>query len=436
MEKAPKKRIVTKKYLARVEKERRQTRLIMGAAILVVGLVVLLIGYGFLESLVLRPNQPVARVGNETITTREFQTRARYARQNIVQRYNEMLSLSQMFGDDPATVQYIQSNLQQLSFQLQPFLLGQQVLDSLIEDRLIRQEAARLGITVSSEEVEKAIQVAFGFQGDDPPTPTEPAPTVAPATLSPTQMALVSPTPTSAPTEAPTASPTPEAGQEPTAVVPSEAEEEPTPTPTLFPTIAPTPFTLEAYQIRYQEYVSGLKTNINMSEADFRYLFESQLYVEKVMDAVLGEVPREQEHYWLRHIQVEDVQLAEFILTLLQDGEDFTAMAAEYSVDFSADSGGDLGWLTENMLEPEMFTAIADLNIGDLSQPVQSLQGWHVFQLLGKDLRPVSDSEYEQLRLAEFQIWLDNQRETVGVTLYDYWIDRVPTQPTINTGAF
>lgn len=438
MAREAKKRIVTKKHLARMERERRQRRIILGGALAVVFLVIALTGYGVLELFVLRPIQPVAKVNTESISTRDFQTRTRYARQTIVQRYNEMAQLMQMFGEDPSTQEYIQSNLSQIALQLEPTSLGQQILDGMIEDQLIRQEAARRGITVTDEEIDIAMQEAFGYFPDGTPTPAPTVPASAPPTLSPTQFALISPTPLPTPTEEPTAVPTGEAEEEADQGGEEEAEQaDPTPTEIPGPTSTPapvptaTPYTLDAFQADYKNVLDALSQSINYREDNFREMFESQLYREKVMEAVLVDLSREQEQVWARHILVAEEATAQEVLSRLQDGEDFGALAEEFSTDFSATTGGDLGWFTLDDMHPEFGEQAFAMEIGEISQPVQTIDGWHIIQALGRDVRTLPDEEYARFRQLKFQEWLDAQRQASDVEIYDYWIERVPTTPDI-----
>ena len=65
-------KIVTKKHLARVEREQRQKRIIMTSSLVVLVIVVILIGYGIIEQFIIEPNQPVAIVGDDKITTVGF----------------------------------------------------------------------------------------------------------------------------------------------------------------------------------------------------------------------------------------------------------------------------------------------------------------------------------------------------------------------------
>jgi peptidyl-prolyl cis-trans isomerase D len=451
MAKEQRPRIVTKKHLARVERERRQQRIIMTGAIAVLVLALGLISYGILENTVIQPRQPVARVEDETISTREFQTLGRYYRQNFIQRYNETLQLAQMFGDDPSAEQYIQTTLSQIQAQLQPQLLGQMVLDSLIEDRLIRQEAARRGITVTAEEIDRALQEAFGYYASGTPTPLPTEAVLPTSTLSPAQIALLPPTPTITPTavltdteviepeaegEESEAVDELEAVEEPEAVEPTPTEapvEDPTATPTAAPIPTATPYTFEAFQVQYRTVVDSYAANLNFGEADFRDLFESQLYREKVMEAVVGEIEKEAEHVWARHILVDDADLASELYERLALGEDFYTLAVENSTDGSASSGGDLGWFRYEDMVPEFSEAAFGLQIGEISPPVQSDYGWHIVQSLGREVRPISAATIENIRQQRFQEWLDQQRQSVDIEIYDLWIERVPSQPALPT---
>jgi peptidylprolyl isomerase len=64
---------------------------------------------------------------------------------------------------------------------------------------------------------------------------------------------------------------------------------------------------------------------------------------------------------------------------------DFTRIAKQYSQHReSAQAGGDMGWVAENMLIPELREKITAMAIGETSKPVHSNNGWHIIRLLGK----------------------------------------------------
>ena len=171
-----------------MERERIQTRNITIASVTVVVLVLLVIGYGVLNQTVLQQIRPVAIVNGDKITVDTFQAQARYARYTLVNNASSTYQFAQMFGSDANTMASFAQQLQQYQSQLVPSVLGEQVLNRLVEDLLIKQEAERLGITVTEEEIEKAFEEAFRFFPDGTPTPTatlEPIPT---STLSSQQL--------------------------------------------------------------------------------------------------------------------------------------------------------------------------------------------------------------------------------------------------------
>jgi len=60
----------------------------------------------------------------------------------------------------------------------------------------------------------------------------------------------------------------------------------------------------------------------------------------------------------------------------------FADIAKKYSEHKpSADKGGDMGWLPQDQLTPEVRFAVASLKAGEVSQVIRSQQGWHVIKL-------------------------------------------------------
>jgi peptidyl-prolyl cis-trans isomerase SurA len=73
-------------------------------------------------------------------------------------------------------------------------------------------------------------------------------------------------------------------------------------------------------------------------------------------------------------------------------GDDFGTVARAVSEDtVSASDGGDLGWLSPGDTVPEFEQAIADLAIGELSEPVQSRFGWHLLEVLERRSHDTTD---------------------------------------------
>jgi len=432
MAKTPTPKHVTKKHLARLERERIQTRYITVIAAVILVLVVGLVAYGILDQTVLLAQKPVAKVGSETIRLGEFQTQAKFARQQLVNQYLNTMQLAQMFGSDPNNQQYFQQSLTQIQQQLDdPNTLGTNTIDSMIVEEIVRQEAAKRGITVTKEEIEAAKQEQFDFFPNGTPTPTITPTAIATATLSTTQMALLPPT------AAPTITPTPEQTATPTTVPTETPTRAPTGTATAGPSPTPTetatPYTLEGYQQRVKEAIDSLEP-IGFTQKDMERLIESRLYYEKLRDAITADLKQEDEQVWARHILVADEATAQTVLDRLNNGENFATLAAELSTDTSnQDQGGDLGWFGRGQMVAEFEDAAFALGVGEISQPVQTIHGFHIIQVLGHEVKPLTNSEFLQLKETKFSEWLDEMKAGDTIQRFDTWQNYVPTEPVIPT---
>ena len=422
-------KIVTKKHLARVEREQRQKRIIMIGSIVILVFVVGLIAYGIIEQVILEPNQPVAVVGDDKITNEEFENRVKFERRQLVQQYLSTYQNMQLFEDDENSQAFFQQTLNQIQFQLDPETLGQEILDLMVDDKLIRQEAERLGIIVTNDEVDKYFEEAFGYYTEGQPPTQTPIPTTPPtSTLSPTQLALIpsTPTPTSVPTNT---DPTLDITPTPPGDIETDLPDT-DPTPDALPTA--TPFTYEAYQALYNEVITSFEDDIDLNEKDLRAILINELYRQKVRDEIMTDFICELDQVWARHILVEDEITAQEVLEKIDAGDDFADLAAQYSIDDSnKETGGDLGWFGTDRMVPEFEQVAFNLSIGELSEPVETQFGWHIIQSLGHEVRPLSAYECDQLKEKEFTTWLEQQSNIATIEKFDLWREWVPTEPSI-----
>jgi parvulin-like peptidyl-prolyl isomerase len=411
-------KILHKKHIARAQREAILRRWVIGVSIGIVVLIVGVIGYGFFDQNVIQPGQPVAKVGSTEISTGTFQKAVKYQRYVLIQEYFQAAQIAQFFGNDP----YYQQQLEQIAFQLaNSQTMGRQVLNNVIDEEMIRQEAVKRNIVIPPSEVDKALQEAFGYYANGTPTP---APTF---TLGPT--ATLTLTPTLAPGVTPTLAPT----LAPTATV------EPTLTPTAGPSPTPlptaTPYTFEGYQKSFTDFTSNLSKTTGMSGDDLRRLIETNLIRKKLQEAVTKDTPRDVVEAKSRHILVADEAAAKSIIERLQKGGDFAKLAAEFSTDTSnKDNGGDLGTQQPGVFVPEFDQVIFNAPIGLYPTPVKTTFGYHVIEVLSRAPRTLTDDEYEQKQGTTFAKWLNDQRSnTALVTEYDRWKAVIPTTPTVES---
>lgn len=434
----------TRKHLARAEREALLQKWVIAVTIGIAVLVVGLLGWGWLDQNVIQPSRPAAKVGSVEISIGQFQKAVKYQRLQMIEQLfqlNQYVQLAQAFGADAQTLQYYQQQAGSLGAQLeQPDTLGRQILDNLIDEALVRQEAAKRGITVSPEELEKELQEAFGYYVNGTPTPS-PTSTLAPS-LTP------SPTATTDPKFTPTATFT--ATVETTATVIATATPPVTATatatrgPTETPQPTATPYTITGFNKRKSDYIADLTRNTGFTETDLRALTEYNILRRKLQET--EEVAKTVKTARVRHIliKIEDETkpesvaaaeaIAKDIIKQLQDGTaTFADLAKTLSTDTSnKDTGGDLGTQEEGYFVAE-FGAIAfdTNNIGLYPQPVKTQFGFHVIEVLEHGTRDLTEDEIKSKQSDQFSAWLGEQRANTELVTEYNWALYIPSRPSV-----
>ena len=414
--------VLHKKHIARLERERRQSRIILYVFIGIVITVSLLIGYGLFDMNYLQFQKPVAKVGDVEILVKQFEPRVRMQRRQLLSQYNMYAQYAQLFGMD------VQNQLDQIKAQLDaPQTVGQTVLDQMINEQLVRLEAKKRGITVSEAELVKEQQNAFSYYPDGTPTAAPTATQVVMPEIPAEAYKLVTMTPI------PTATATIETT--PTATLAPEATATAGPTATPFPTA--TPYTQAGFEKEFSTSKDAF-IKLGLSEKEYEGLFEYQLLQQKVQDVITADVPHTETQVWARHILVDDEATALDIIEKIKNGGDFAALAQEFSKDTgSAAKGGDLGWFGTGAMVPEFEAAAFALkNTGDYTtEPVKSNFGYHIIQLIARQERPLSAEQYQSAKDKAFSDWLTKAREEYGVETFDIWKEHVPTEPNFDSMA-
>ncbi|MDE5414967.1 peptidylprolyl isomerase [Alkalihalobacterium chitinilyticum] len=112
--------------------------------------------------------------------------------------------------------------------------------------------------------------------------------------------------------------------------------------------------------------IQGLMTQ-DIDGADLEIIDEDQIEVEA------------------SHILVEEKETAEEILAKINAGEDFQELATEHSIDpGSAQRGGELGFFGKGRMVPEFEAAAFNLEIGEVSELVETEYGYHIIKVTDK----------------------------------------------------
>jgi parvulin-like peptidyl-prolyl isomerase len=396
-EKAPPR--VTRKHLARAQRERLVSRILLIGVGLALTAAVAVIGYGIVEQEILLPRRPAATVNGDEISRDELGARTALAQADLLQQRRSAEQMLSFFVDSPEAQQSLQQQISQIDAQLNdPNYMAAQTLQSLIRARLIRREAERRGVTVTEDDIQRAIQEAFGFYAGGTPT-AAPTPTIDAALVAQS-------TSTATPAGTPTVVATPSSAASPTALAAATVGPSPTPRPTA------TAYTREGFDGEWQQYLDDFQSSLGVGESYVRDRFAENLYRDRLRETFRGIVPREEDQVWAKHILVPDQGLAQALLSRLRQGEAWDALAAASSLDTTnKDRGGDLGWFSRGAMVDAFEAAAFEGEVDEIVGPVQTSFGWHLILIVDHAQRKLDAAAYEAALDQALGSWLTSALE-------------------------
>src|SRR5690606_10905416 len=133
----------------------------------------------------------------------------------------------------------------------------------------------------------------------------------------------------------------------------------------------------ETVDIEYIEIAQAdVAGDVEVTEEDLRAYYEEQ------RDRFVLEEERHARHILLTGDTAAGQATAAELVERLNAGEDFAALAAEFSQDpGTSGQGGDLGWIGRGMLGDAFEDALYDMQVGEVRGPVESEFGVHVIKL-------------------------------------------------------
>jgi parvulin-like peptidyl-prolyl isomerase len=356
----------SRRQLRRWNRERRVHRFLIAGVACVVGIVAAILAFGYVRENVWRASETAATVNGETITVSQILDRVkpRAAALDAQAQFYQ----AQGLGQAAAQISLQRSNL------------PDQVLDSMIEEKLVAAEISRRGLAVSEDEVEASIRKEIAEQDalSNPPTPT---PTVE---ASPTPLAGASPSPTLTPTTGPTS------------------------TSTAVPTLS-----TDRFDTAYQSFLQ----RANLTDSAYRDLKRADVSREKLRENIRTDIPRTDEMVHVRHIVVDNQDSLVQVQQKLAEGVPFDQVAKEHSTDAATrDKGGDMGWLPRGQQSAAFDAAAFSQPIGEIGQPIQTTGGNEIVQVLERDAAHALTPEQLEGKASQgYQVWYSGVRNGENV---------------------
>jgi len=125
--------------------------------------------------------------------------------------------------------------------------------------------------------------------------------------------------------------------------------------------------------------------------------------------------------------QEENLSLAITLLNRLKTGQDFYTLAKNYSEGMNAEKGGDMGYVRKGQMIEQIDKVIFNLKVGEFSDLVKTSLGYHIFKIYDKkkertvplvEIRPqIMEAIYLKKTESYFKEWLKDLRENAFISI-------------------
>ncbi len=203
------------------------------------------------------------------------------------------------------------------------------------------------------------------------------------------------------------------------------------------------------YSLTHEELVNSIKAE-GLTEERYRKELSEQILLAKVVNLEVKSniliSNKEVEEYYkkneklynkemvrIRQIffkrpeddSMEDVEKKALeIIRRIQDGEDFTTLAKEFSEDPSGGFEGDLGYIERGSMLKEIEDVVFSLKVGEVSNPLWSPKGLHIikveerFEGVGDKAKDeIKKILYERAFQKKYEEWMKRLREKAYIEI-------------------
>ncbi|MGC9349868.1 MAG: peptidylprolyl isomerase [Anaerolineae bacterium] len=383
------KKRLTRRQVARREREARAEKVLTLVAIGVGAVVLFLLAYGLITEVFIEARRPVARVGEETITTKEFQARQSYERWMTeleifqYQSYLDQLELSAQqnitgttgtdegTSDDNPLIQQLQITISNLQRQLSPDLANVyagRILDEMIEEELVRQEAETRGLTAAEDEIQQRIELTLGYDREAATTPVT-------DTASITDTSSIDDSLTGV-------------GQQP------------------------------AFEDLYDQFEENVLEVTRYPEEDFRAMVRADVLRERLVEVFAEDVPEVQDQVQAIVFILETEEAAESVRARINvEEEEPGAVVEELTNDESDTTAGfELPWLPLGYIGTQISTEVErvafNTPVGRASEPIpEGEDRYYVVYVSGHEERELSSELLDQAEQQAYETWLAEAKD-------------------------
>ncbi len=140
-----------------------------------------------------------------------------------------------------------------------------------------------------------------------------------------------------------------------------------------------------------------LRGRVKITDAEVNEFFEQYKFNTNISKYLIAEV-------FIPEGDNSEI-MAKKLVSELRDGADFHSVVKQFSrYSLTAENGGELGWVSQNDIDLKFFAAISKLKKNEYSDPIASNDGYYIFKVLG--IKQESKIEDRDLNVARNQIFV------------------------------
>lgn len=178
---------------------------------------------------------------------------------------------------------------------------------------------------------------------------------------------------------------------------------------------------LDASMLQVAETVDEATLRERYEESKARYVDPEQ----RLASHILIQTPANAD---AQAVQAAQSRAADIVAKARMDGADFAELAREYSEDpGSKGTGGDLGWIEKGVTDAAFEDALFSMAQG-VSDPVKGSDGWHVILL--REIKEESGKSFEDARVELEKEYLESERERAYSDAAGRLIDAIYRDPS------
>ena len=132
-----------------------------------------------------------------------------------------------------------------------------------------------------------------------------------------------------------------------------------------------------------------LRSQVKVTEVEVKEFFEQHKFNTDIKKFYVAEILISPTR---KSAQTAEQFAAKLVIELRQ-GADFKNLVQQFSNGITAENNGEIGWVSQSDIESKIYNAISKLNKGGYSDPVALSDGFHIFKLLDTKPKPKSPSK-------------------------------------------